>query len=93
MSIFAKDGPGAMEKMVAGMLGFTPEQMAETLTGFRKMIVDTHNDMQEIRDNLKRLMEAQNVEWRSTRDGGGNSGDAGGAIVDSRVTGDDRDAA
>lgn len=46
--------PSGMEQMVAKMLGFTPAEMAETVTGFRDTIV-------QVRDLLESV-KAQQVE-------------------------------
>lgn len=51
----------AMEKMVASMLGFTPEQMHETLDGFRQTITTLADDLAVIKTNGEKALANQAV--------------------------------
>lgn len=49
----------AMEKMVANMLGFTPEQMHATLQGFSEMVSSTKDTLERIERKLDAITASQ----------------------------------
>lgn len=55
----------AMEKMVANMLGMTPEQMHETLNGFRATIETLKKDLDTIKSNQALILEAVKNDGRT----------------------------
>lgn len=60
-----KEKPSAAEQMVAKLLGFTPEQMQETLVGFRDTIVRVGETLARVEAKqdaiLSRLEAVENV--------------------------------
>jgi hypothetical protein len=81
----------AMETMVAKMLGFTPEQMHETLNGFRDMILTLKGTLERIEQNqaiilaaLERNDDGNGIIAHGDRPGDGNDardGASGRAIL------------
>lgn len=73
-----------MEAMIANMLGFTPQEMHETLQGFQSMIVDTKATLIRIEEKLDAVIasktEGQNDDARDGDDasGGGANRSANG---------------
>lgn len=64
----------AMEKMVANMLGFSPEMMHETLSGFSTMITDTKATLERIEAKLDYLYSKLE---RTDNDNGSERGSIG----------------
>ena len=68
-----EDKPSAAEQMVAKLLGFTPEQMQATITGFRDTIVGVGEQLNRVEQTQARilaLLEAKQDDLRIGHDAG-----------------------
>ena len=67
-----KDKPSGMEQMVAKMMGFTPDEMAKTITGFRDTIVSVRDLLTRVemkQDEILTRLEGLENGNRITGDG------------------------
>jgi hypothetical protein len=77
------DKPSAMEAMVAKMIGFTPEQMQQTITEFRDTIVNVRDLLTRVEQKqdaiLTRIegLENERNNGSASRGGGSRRGRAG----------------
>ena len=74
--------PSAAEQMVAKMLGFTPDEMQATITGFRDTIVAVGDQLKRVEDTQAAIL----AKLEAMGDGNGSSphGDEPGNGSDTR---------
>lgn len=77
-----------MEKMIAQMLGITPEQMGEMITGFQSLLTGLQTRLAEIERKQDLILAAMGVQEDGGRnDSNSSTGDGDGNSLDGAFSG------